>query len=451
MHHSSSFRVRLWLGILAIALLGCCCPSRAWTSPLRRSAIVRAVQAARPSVVNIHGHKTITNATAGYAGGEVPRKVNGMGTGVVIDPRGYVITNYHVVEGVREIQVSMYDGKAYVARLVAHDPLTDLAIIKLPTQQRLPLINIGTSKDLLEGEEVIAVGNAYGYQNTVTRGIISALHRTVQVTDSQQYVDLIQTDASINPGNSGGPLLNVDGEMIGINVAVRVGAQGIGFAIPVDRALEVAARLLSAERVGGVWHGITPETRTLEVAGVYAQAVQENSPAAKAGIQPGDIITRVNSIDVQRSLDLERAIIGMRPGQKVEFELLRQGQPKRIPVQLAAAGDNSAQRQDVVYQEAWKEFGMRLEELPPNSLPGNQTQFTGGLRVAEVRPDSPAAREGVLAGDVLVGLHEWMTTSRNDLAYVLASSQVREFDSVKFYILRGQDTLFGHLPVTWRR
>jgi serine protease Do len=374
-----------------------------------------------------------------------------MGTGVVVDQRGYIITNHHVVEGVREIKVTLYDGQSYIGRLVAHDPQTDLAIIKIPTRQRLPLLQIGTSQDLMEGEEVIAVGNAYGYENTVTRGIISALHRTVQVTDSQQYQDLIQTDASINPGNSGGPLLNIDGEMIGINVAVRVGAQGIGFAIPVDRAMDVAARLLSAERVGGVWHGVVPQSRNA-VAGVLAQAVQPGSPAAQAGIQPGDVITRVNTLTVVRPLDLERAMIGMRPGQQVEFELVRDGQAKQLPLELVAANARVASSpREVAYERAWQSFGMRLEEVPSAGLPVSNSQFAGGLRVLEVRPGSPADVEGVVAGDVLVGLHEWVTASPNDLAYIMASSQVRQVNSVKFYILRGQDTLFGHLPVVWRR
>ena len=148
-----------------------------------------------------------------------------MGTGVVIDPRGYIITNYHVVNGVRDIQVTLADGERYIAKLVARDPETDLAIIKIDAKQEIPVISIGTSSDLMTGETVIAMGNAYGYEHTVTRGIVSALRRSVQVNEAQNYDDLIQTDASINPGNSGGPLLNIDGEMIGINVAVRAGAR----------------------------------------------------------------------------------------------------------------------------------------------------------------------------------------------------------------------------------
>ena len=179
-----------------------------------------------------------------------------MGTGVVIDERGYILTNYHVVADVRRIQVTLYDHREFTAELVARDPVSDLAVIKIPVTEPLPLIKIGTSSDLMEGEPVIALGNAFGYEHTVTRGIISALGRDVQVSDTQTYDDLIQTDASINPGNSGGPLMNVDGEMIGLNVAVRAGRQGIGFAIPIDQVMHVAAQLLSVEQLENKRHGL---------------------------------------------------------------------------------------------------------------------------------------------------------------------------------------------------
>ena len=219
---------------------------QAAASELRETPIVKAVQRVRASVVNIRGEKTVAVPAGQAAGAEASRRVNGMGTGVVIDARGYIVTNYHVVDGVREIQVTLADGQRHIAKLVARDTETDLAIIKIELAEPLPVIPLGTSGDLMPGETVIAVGNAYGYEHTVTRGIVSALHRAVQVSDAQFYDDLIQTDASINPGNSGGPLLNIDGEMIGINVAVRAGAQGIGFAIPVDKVASVAAALLAS-------------------------------------------------------------------------------------------------------------------------------------------------------------------------------------------------------------
>ena len=235
-------------------------PQASGGSSLRRSAIVQAVSAAGPSVVSIHGRKTLPAEYEADGTADASHQVNGMGTGIVIDERGYIITNYHVVEGVKRIRATLADGTTAVAELVANDPETDLAIIKIPEEKEFPVIRLGTSTDVMPGETVVAVGNAYGYEHTVTQGIISALHRTVQVSDYQKYADLIQTDASINPGNSGGPLLNIDGDMIGINVAVRVGAQGIGFAIPVDEAMEVAANLLSCERVGQVTYGAQLKT-----------------------------------------------------------------------------------------------------------------------------------------------------------------------------------------------
>jgi serine protease Do len=429
---------RPWLPLALASSLLLALPQATPASPLRRSAVVRAVADAKPAVVNIHGQKTVNEGS--------PRRVNGMGTGVVVDERGYIVTNYHVVEGVREIKVTLSDGEAYIAKVVAHDPNTDLAVIKINAPGRLATIRIGTSRDLMEGEEVIAVGNAYGYEHTVTRGIVSALHRTVQVTDTHQYVDLIQTDASINPGNSGGPLLNIDGEMVGVNVATRVGAQGIGFAIPVDRAMEVAARLLSAERAGSVWHGIIPECLH-DCTGVCARSIQKNSPAQSAGLSEGDVITRVNSLRVERTLDLERAMIGRQPGDEVEIEVNRQGQKHQVRVRLAAATSQDAAPASWALDQAWQRLGMRLEPISAEDMQGSG-QFRGGLRVAEVRPNSLGAQQGVMSGDVLVGIHVWVTSTESDLAYVLKSDRLSAEPQVKFYIVRGTHTLFGNLKTS---
>ncbi|MEX0979119.1 MAG: trypsin-like peptidase domain-containing protein, partial [Pirellulales bacterium] len=280
-------------------------------SERRQTATVKLVQHASPAIVNIHGQKTLAPGDENYRRGEL-QNVNGMGTGVIIDERGYILTNHHVVEGVKRIEVTLSDDEEYVATRVTHDPKTDLAIIKINANTKLPVIDIGTSSDLMTGEEVVAVGNAYGYEHTVTRGIISALHRTVQVSETQSYKDLIQTDASINPGNSGGPLLNIDGEMIGINVAVRAGAQGIGFAIPVDMAVEVAAELMCAERerAENTWHGIVAKAPVQPSASsCVVGPLDEKSPAAKCGLKPGDVIARIGDNPVARSLDLERALL----------------------------------------------------------------------------------------------------------------------------------------------
>ena len=193
-------RVRL---LLATFLTFAAFHSAAPAEDIRRTAIVRAIESCRDSVVNIHGEKYVSDSS----NDSEDRRVNGMGTGVVIDARGYAVTNFHVVDGVREIEVTLASGRTAAARLISHDRKTDLAVIKIDTVDPLPVIQLGTSDDLLIGETVLALGNAFGYEHTVTRGIISALHRNVDVSPTQRYEDLIQTDASINPGNSGGPLL----------------------------------------------------------------------------------------------------------------------------------------------------------------------------------------------------------------------------------------------------
>jgi serine protease Do len=439
-------------------------------SELRRTATVRAIEQARASIVNIHGQKTVLSPDENVHRGDAPQHVNGMGTGVVIDQRGYIITNYHVVEGVKKIQVTLAGGQAFVATTVSHDPRTDLAIIKISAKDELPVIAIGTSSDLMTGEPVIAIGNAYGYEHTVTRGIVSALHRTVHVSDAQQYQDLIQTDASINPGNSGGPLLNIDGEMIGINVAVRAGAQGIGFAIPVDMAMEIAARLMSIERIDGVVHGVKAAPDAASRQEFVVGDIADESPAAKSGLHPGDVITKANDKPVTRSLDFERALLDHKAGEQIEVGVRRDQQPLTVNLVLASksrlvsnTSRTDTSRTEVAATEPvpaaksrdatkiWELVGLKLEEVPAKQLRQSQTQYRGGMLVVAVRPDSPAARQGFRRGDVLVGLHIWETISLENVAYVLNRPDFEDLEPLKFFILRNNESKFGHLNVSLRK
>lgn len=413
-------------------------------SDLRFTAIVKAVQAARPAVVNIHGHKTVASGNGEHGIGDGLRRVNGMGTGVILDERGYIITNYHVVDGVRQIQVTMSSGRTVIARLVARDPATDLAIIKITSNGDLPLINIGTSKDLMPGEPVVAMGNAYGYEHTVTRGIISALNRTVQVTDSQQYRSLIQTDASINPGNSGGPLLNIDGEMIGINVAVRVGAQGIGFALPVDQVMEIAARLMSGRRLSNTWHGVVGETVISKTESKFVvQQVELESPAAAIALEAGDVITAVEGIKVERELDFERALLGHEANDPVKIRVSRNGDRLQLDLVVSSTTSN----RHTTASKTWRLFGLQLEPVANTVIRQVSTRYRGGLRVVSVRSGSPAAAQGIRRGDVLVGMHVWETVSLDNLAYILNRNDLVDGQPVKFYVLRGNETLYGHLTI----
>ena len=427
--------MRVMRTCLAIAaLVAAAAPLAA--SEARRSAIVIAVESQKDAVVNIHGQKTVPSE--GEAGGEV-RRVNGMGTGVVLDSRGYVVTNYHVVEGVKRIEVTLSSGRTVAATLVSHDPRTDLAVIKIDAGAPLQVARIGTSSDLMIGETVLALGNAYGYEHTVTRGIISALHRDVEVSRTQRYDDLIQTDASINPGNSGGPLLNIDGEVIGINVAVRAGAQGIGFAIPIDHVLDVVSQLLSVERLAQTWHGLS--VRADGRRGAVVEAVGSRSPAESVGMRAGDLIKQVGDVVVTHQLDIERALLGRKPGERVPVTVVRAGAEERVELSLAARQRDALP----LGERCWQEVGLRLEPMAAAAVQKLQARYRGGLVVVEVREDGPAAEQGIRAGDILVGLHVWETIAIDNISYILDRAEEDHLNPIKFYVLRGRETLFGHL------
>ena len=424
-------RVRLLLAtILAFAAFHNVAPAE----DLRRTAIVRAIESCRNSVVNIHGEKYVSDSSDESE----DRRVNGMGTGVVIDARGYAVTNFHVVDGVHEIEVTLASGRTVAARLISHDRRTDLAVIKIDTVEPLPVIQLGTSDDLLIGETVLALGNAFGYEHTVTRGIISALHRDVDVSPTQRYEDLIQTDASINPGNSGGPLLNINGEMIGINVAVRAGAQGIGFAIPVDSVLRIVTGLLSIERIDHTWHGLVCKTCGT---GALIESVHSQSPAETIGMRAGDIILRVGDRSVTSQLDIERAFLGRKAGEIVAVTVTREGGEENLSLALAKARKQKASASE----RSWEQLGLRLASAVPSTVQQLQPRYRGGLLVQEVRFGSPANDKGIRPGDILVGLHIWETVKPDNVSYILDQIESDELETVKFYILRGRDTLFGHL------
>jgi serine protease Do len=436
------------LALLLVVSAGATLANPSLASDLRHSAIVKAVQEAEPAVVNIHGRKTVRAETAPVGAADSLKQVNGMGTGVIIDARGYILTNFHVVEGVSNIQVSLADGKPAVARLIANDPKTDLAVIKIDSKEPLPVIRFGTSCDLLKGEPVIAIGNAYGYEHTVTYGIISALHRNVQVSDEQKYNDLIQSSADINPGNSGGPLVNIDGETIGINVAVRVGAQGIGFAIPIDEALEVAARLMNVEKIDQTNHGIVGKTVCEPARRMFVvTSIREGTPADKAGLKPGDVVTAVGKHKIERALDIELAILGNKAGDELTIETKRDNQPLSSSLAL---GQVTRNLKPALADRLWTQLGVRLSVMNPAEFQRLGTRYHGGLTVLDVRVGSPAAQQGVRRGDVLVGMHVWETVSLENMAYILDREDLPRLDPVVFYIVRGSDTLFGHLRLAQR-
>lgn len=431
---------RYYLLSLLIMLIGSWSVSALGGDPVdgsnRNTPEVLALRRVKDSVVNLRGKKTISEPAETVSFQQVKR-VNGMGTGVVIDPRGYILTNYHVIDGIQNLVVQAGEYST-TGDLVSYDPTTDLAIIKVRTPQGMPSIPLGVSSDLMPAESVLALGNAYGYTDTASRGIISALHRTVPVSEEQIYYDLIQTDASINPGNSGGPLINLDGEMIGVNVAVRVGAQGIGFAIPVNKAVEVAAELLGRENSMRLFHGITVETSyPNNVPVTEISRIAPNSPAAKAGLQVGDQLVRVGQYPIVRQLDLELALLEEQTGNPLNFVVKRQGSDINALVELQ-------QGRETMVELVWDMIGVEVKPETPAVVTQLNEKYAGGLRIEKVRPGSPAKNQGMQVGDILVGLHEWETVSMDDIQYIVNQPIVLQ-QPIQFYILRSRQAFFGSI------
>jgi serine protease Do len=305
----------------------------------RRTAIVDAVEKTRDGIVTL---KVILQGDWG--------KQTLAGTGVIVDERGYLITNHHLIENALEILVTLADNTTLKARVHTALPRYDLAILRVPVKKRLKALAFGPGSDLLVGEPIIAVGNPFGFANTVSTGIISALGREITMPSDAVLTNLIQHNASINPGNSGGPLLNINGEVIGINVALRDGAQGISFALNADTVKRVLSRTLSAVKVSRVGHGlecdetVTPRGKGLPspraLAGQHTRVVVRNvsGAAARAGLRQGDVIVKVGDLAVSNRFDLERALWGYKPGEKARASILRDGKLTHVSFRLGGLG-----------------------------------------------------------------------------------------------------------------
>lgn len=423
----------------------------------RETPLVRAVRECRGAIVNIHTEKSEAVPRQNRLLPQKERKVTGMGTGIVIDERGYIVTNYHVIQDVQQIIVTQEDGETYTAEVIDTDPRHDLAIIRIHPVKPLNIMAWGTSSDVMLAEQVFAVGNAFGYEHTVTAGIVSAVARNVEVDETLSYENLIQTDASINPGNSGGPLLNLDGEIIGINVAIRAGAQRIGFAIPIDDARRVVARLLSTRRRSGFVHGV--EGRDMNTPGaqhLVVKSVVDNSPAAAGGIKPGDIIRRVGTVEIADQADLERALLGVTARTDVPVTVERGGAPVELTMEAGAtersvplvnvAASTAPKAENSGTYRAWKMFGIRLANLSERERRRLPARYNGGMKVLFVRSGSPADRDGLRNGDVLVGLDGYETLGEPNLVFLLDSKRIESQSEMQFQIVRnGSRALMGTL------
>ncbi len=442
------------LALCAVFVLATLCATARAEDP-RDTPLVKAVKRAKASVVNIHSEKTVPSSEPVFASRK-GRKVNGMGTGIVVDERGYVVTNHHVVNGVDSLRVTLVNGATYDAAVISEDHARDLAIIKINSTSPLTVAPIGTSSDLMLGETVFAVGNAFGYENTVTLGIISALGRDVEVNETQSYRNLIQTDASINPGNSGGPLINMRGEIIGINVAIRAGAQRIGFAIPIDDARQVIAELLNIERLNQTSHGlVSRDLKTATQQQLVVSSAQPNSPAAEAGFKAGDVVVKVDKSDVSDAADFERLLLGRTAGDKVDVTVKRNDKTETLSLKLgkstgtgfAANTPNVVIRgnNDSLADRIWNMLGVRVAGVASNDQNLTNTKYRGGLQVVAVRKDSPAHISGIVQKDILVGLDKYETITQENISWILEHNQPSAQNPLKFHVVRNRQTLWGQL------
>lgn len=329
-----------------------------------------------------------------------------LGSGFIIDKDGYIVTNNHVIENADKIKVKLKNGKEFEAEIVGRDPNTDLALIKIKTKNDLPDIKLGDSDALKVGQWVMAIGSPFGLEHTVTAGIVSAKGRVI---GSGPYDDFIQTDASINPGNSGGPLINMKGEVVGINTAIHAGGQGIGFAVPINLAKGVIEQLKKYGEVTRGWLGVTIQSLNRDLAeyygiedgkGVLVVDVVPGDPADEAGIKPKDIILEVNDKKVATSRDLTKMIAGIGVGEEVKVKVLRDRQEMTFKVRIGKRPEKQVAigRPKKDYED---NLGIRVSKLSPETAQKFNITNTKGVFVIDIEPGSKGEKAGVLAGDII--------------------------------------------------
>ena len=406
-----------------------------WTEQSATSAAAPTVQAPdwvkigrelKPAVVNVSAKRTeqampemrgqsdedtpFDRYFRDFFGSRPKRHERSMGSGFIINANGYIVTNNHVVDGATQVQVKLSDGRELPAKVVGRDSKTDIALLKIEATG-LSVIPLGDSSALQVGEPVMAIGNPFGLDQTVTTGIVSATGRAI---GAGPYDDFIQTDASINPGNSGGPLINARGQAIGINTAIfsqSGGSVGIGFAIPTSLAKSVVTQLADSGKVTRGWLGVGIQPVTPDIAksfgrsettGALVSSVSDGSPADKAGVKPGDIITEYDGRKVERVSDLPRAVAGTPVGRDVRLGVVRDGTPMTLTAKIAALDANEPREAAERGESAKPTLGLAVQPLTPALAQQLGVKATYGLVVENVVDGSPAADAGIARGDVIV-------------------------------------------------
>ena len=445
----------LFISVLIFCLLQ---PQKAGAAAddLRESAVVKAVRKASPAVVNISTVYEIRSRPNPFSGFGNPffdeffkdffdprferrREHTSLGSGVIIDgDRGLILTNAHVIRRSGTIQVVLQDEREFEAKIIGADPESDLAVLKIDSKEKLPSVAMGNSDDLMIGETVIAIGNPFGFSHTVTTGVISALKRSIRA-DERVFQDFIQIDASINPGNSGGPLLNIKGDLIGINTAIYAKAQGIGFAIPIGKAKRTVTDLIQYGEVKQAWIGLVVQEMDEKITqylkypgrkGVMVKTVEPDSPAQAAGLREGDVLLAIGNRKISGLDDYLSASKSISAGEPLEIQIWRGGRSLSVPVK---ASEFPIERAD---QLAWSLLGIKVEDLTPKNRKDFRIAAKEGVLIKEIRSGSQLARIGVRAGDLLRQIDESGISNHDEFSKILV--KVRQKSSLVLLIQRGE-------------
>jgi Do/DeqQ family serine protease len=404
-----------------------------------QQAFISLAQQVTPCVVNIStvSKKKLVQPFYQFSpffddlfGGQQPRyrRDTSLGSGFLINRDGYILTNDHVVRDAETIKVRLSNENVYTGRVVGADSKTDIAVIKIDSKEQLPVAVLGDSDKLRVGQWAVAIGNPFGLDRTVTVGVISATGRSNMGIEA--YEDFIQTDASINPGNSGGPLLNIHGEVVGINTAIVAAGQGIGFAIPINMAKSVVQQLINKGKVSRGWLGVSIQPVTDEIAasfglkktsGALVNAVVAGSPAARAGIRQGDIIIGLDGKEVRDVNQLQRLVADTPVGKSVEVRAIREG--TEIKLSLKLGNSESAEAKQAKPEEAPPAtlLGMAVGDLPREM----RAQGMSGVLITDMDPDGAAAEAGLRPGDIIVSVNRRKVDSVAEYRRIIAEGAKR--------------------------
>jgi serine protease Do len=435
------------------------------------TAIVQVAQQAIPAVVHIEvtQRQTVTSPLMPFENDpffrrffgvpETPRKfkreLKGLGTGMIMDSKGHILTNNHVVAGATQIQVLLASGEQYPATVVGTDPKTDLAVIQISAKKLLPQVSFGDSDKVAVGEWVVAIGHPRGLDQTVTQGIISAKHRT-EIMDPSSYQDFLQTDAAINPGNSGGPLLNLRGEVIGVNAAIvsqSGGYEGIGFAIPSKMALYIVQQLIARGKVERGWLGVSVQDLTPKLAksldaegakGALIAEVVKGGPAEKAGMKKGDIVIAYREKEITNASTLRNEAAVGPIGQEAKLTVLRKGKKEELTVKIGNLEDATK----LLSASVKERLGAELRPVTPDEAEKHGLGPQQGVVIAWVDPKGPLGQVGFEVGDVILEINGQPVESVEELSGLV--NTVKPGQKIAVVALDHRTGNSGHVEVVVR-